>query len=155
MDLLTNYYKFHFNNPDKKHVFKYNVKFTPDIPDNSKKCRNKLVNQLREQLSKDHLGFFIFLGGSCIYSLENSPEIPAKTATLDEVEYSIEISWVQCISEADQDMLVFLKVFFNSMLKKIRFKQIGRNHFNPSQATQIPHHQIEIWPGFSSSLQML
>ena len=72
--------------------------------------------------------------------MENSPEIPQKTATLDEVEYQIDISWVQCIAEADNDMLVFLKVFFNSMLKKIRFKQIGRNHFNPSQATQIPHH---------------
>ena len=51
VNLLTNYYRFNFSNPDRKHVFKYNVKFTPDIPDNSKKCRNKLVNQLRESLS--------------------------------------------------------------------------------------------------------
>jgi aubergine-like protein len=28
-------------------------------------------------------------------------------------------------------MLAFLKIFFNSMLKRIRFKQIGRNFFNP------------------------
>ena len=132
---MTNYYKFNFNNPDRKKVFKYNVKFTPDIPDNSKKCRNKLVNQLREQLSANYLGFFIFLGGSCIYSLENSPEIPEMKATIDEVEYTVEITWVQCIAEADNDMLVFLKVFFNSLLKKIRFKQIGRNFFNPGQAT--------------------
>ena len=89
------------------------------------------MNQLRENLSTTHLGFFIFLGGSCIYSLENSPEIPTLTASIDEVEYQIEITWVQCISEKDNDMLVFLKVFFNSMLKRIRFKQIGRNHFNP------------------------
>ena len=74
---MTNYYKFNFINPDRKKVFKYNVKFTPDIPDNSKKCRNKLINQLRESLSESYLGFFIFLGGTCIYSLENSPEIPA------------------------------------------------------------------------------
>ena len=135
VNLLSNYYKFNFKNPDRRTVFKYNVKFTPDIPDNSKKCRNKLVNQLREGLSKTHLGFFIFLGGSCIYSLENSPEIPQQTASIDDVEYKIDISWVQSIAEADNDMLVFLKVFFNSMLKKIRFKQIGRNFFNPSQAT--------------------
>ena len=76
VSLMTNYYKFNFTNPERKHIFKYNVKFTPDIPDNSKKCRNKLVNQLRENLAATHLGFFIFLGGSCIYSLENSPEIP-------------------------------------------------------------------------------
>ena len=137
---MTNYYKFNFVNPDKKKVFKYNVKFEPDIPDNSKKCRNKLVNQLREALSADYLGFFIFLGGSCIYSLENSPEIPSMQASIDDVEYKVEITWVQCIAEADNDMLVFLKIFFNSLLKKIRFKQIGRNFFNPSQATHIAHH---------------
>ena len=122
VSLMSNYYKFNFSNPQRRHVFKYNVKFTPDIPDNSKKCRNKLVNQLRESLSQTHLGFFIFLGGSCIYSLENSPEIPTQTATIDDVEYQIDITWVQCIAEQDNDMLVFLKVFFNSMLKKIRFK---------------------------------
>ena len=152
---MTNYYKFNFSNPEKKSVFKYNVKFTPDIPDNSKKPRNKLMNQIRETLAEKYLGFFIFLGGSCIYSLENSPEIPTMKATLDEVEHEIEITWVQHIAEKDNDMLVFLKVFFNSMLKRIKFKQIGRNFFNPAQATNITHHQIEIWPGFSSSLQML
>lgn len=52
-------------------------------------------------------------------------------------------------------MLTFLKVFFNSLLKKIKFKQIGRNFFNPGQATKIGHHNIEVWPGFSSSLQLL
>ena len=109
---MTNYYKFNFVNPNKKSVFKYNVKFTPDIPDNSKKPRNKLMNQIREQLSDKYLGFFIFLGGSCIYSLDNSPEIPVMKATLDEVEHEIEITWVQHIAEKDNDMLVFLKVFF-------------------------------------------
>jgi aubergine-like protein len=152
---MTNYYKFNFTNPERRNVFKYNVKFTPDLPDNSKKPRNKLVNTVRQELSENFLGFFIFLGASCIYSLENVQEIPTMKATLDDVEYEIAISWVQCIAEQDNDMLVFLKVFFNSLLKKIRFKQIGRNFFNPSQSTAIPAHNIEIWPGFSSSLQML
>lgn len=44
VSLMTNYYKFNFSNPDRKSVFKYSVKFTPDIPDNSKKPRNKLIN---------------------------------------------------------------------------------------------------------------
>lgn len=52
-------------------------------------------------------------------------------------------------------MLVFFKVFFNSLLKKIKFKQIGRNYFNPEQHTDISNHNIQIWPGFSSSLNML
>ena len=71
-------------------------------------------------MSEKYLGFFIFLGGSCIYSLENSPEIPTMKATLDEVEHEIEITWVQHIAEKDNDMLVFLKVFFNSMFTGTR-----------------------------------
>jgi len=46
--------------------------------------------------------------------------------------YTIDITWVQSISEMDNDMLVFYKVFFNALLKRIKFKQIGRNFFNPA-----------------------
>ena len=52
-------------------------------------------------------------------------------------------------------MLVFFKVFFNSLLKKIKFKQIGRNHFNPDQKVPINEHNIEVWPGFASALAQL
>jgi len=47
VSLLTNYYKFEFINPNKNNVFKYHVKFTPEISDNSKTVRCKLVNGLR------------------------------------------------------------------------------------------------------------
>jgi aubergine-like protein len=62
---------------------------------------------------------------------------------------------VQEIGEQDKDMLVFFKVFFNSLLKKIKFKQIGRNHFNPDQKVPINEHNIEVWPGFASALATL
>jgi len=45
---MTNYYKFNFTNPNKRNVYKYNVKFDPELPDNSKKLRNKLVNSVRQ-----------------------------------------------------------------------------------------------------------
>ena len=44
-------------------------------------------------------------------------------ATLDEVEYEIEINWVQCIAEQDNDMLVFMKVFFNMPPAKERTEE--------------------------------
>ena len=112
------------------------------------------MNAIREEIKSKYLGFFIFLGGGCLYSLENSPDIPTLTSTYD-VEYKVDIEWVQCIGEQDKDMMVFMKVFFNSLLRKIKFKQIGRNYFNPQQSTRLPNHNIEVWPGFSSSLQML
>ena len=52
-------------------------------------------------------------------------------------------------------MLTFYKIFFNSLLRKIRYKQIGRSYFNPAQSKILRQYNLEVWPGFSSSLQML
>jgi hypothetical protein len=35
----------------------------------------------------------------------------------DDVVYKIDIEWVQEIKEGDRDLLVFLKVFLNSLLR--------------------------------------
>ena len=69
---MANYYKFNFTNPQRKNVFKYSVKFDPEIPENSSKTRNKVINKVRQDLTDKYLNFFIFLGGSVIYSLENT-----------------------------------------------------------------------------------
>ena len=123
VSLLANYYAFKFTNPNRKHVFKYTVKFEPEIPDNSNKMRNKVLNKNRDMIKEKYLGFYIFLGSTCIYSLQNCPEIPTLEAELDGVNYKVSIEWVQCISKEDTgDMLNFLKCFFNSMLRRIRFK---------------------------------
>lgn len=52
-------------------------------------------------------------------------------------------------------MMSFMKSFFNSLLRKIKFKQIGKSYFNPDQQTNMPHHGIQIWPGFCSALQVV
>lgn len=50
-------------------------------------------------------------------------------------------------------MVGFFKQFFNALLRRTRFKQIGRSHYNPQQEKLIPQHGIAIWPGFQSALQ--
>lgn len=123
VSLLANYYAFKFTNPQRNNVFKYTVKFIPDIPDNSDRMRKKLINANRAIIKEKYLGFFIYLGTTCIYSLENCPQIPQLSAEIDGVEYKIDIEWVQCITKKDTgDMLSFMKTFFNSLLRKIKFK---------------------------------
>lgn len=77
------------------------MKFSPEVPDNSPKVRNKIVNVIRKQLN-EYLGFFIFMGG-CIYSLENSIDIPKHISEYDGITYEVDINWVQSISEKDND----------------------------------------------------
>lgn len=92
--LLANYYAFKFTNPQRNNVFKYTVKFEPELPDNSDRMRKKLVNTNRAIIKEKYLGFFIYLGATCIYSLENCPQIPQLSAEIDSVEYKINIEWV-------------------------------------------------------------
>lgn len=40
------------------------------------------------------------------------------------------------------------------MLKNLKLREIGRKMFNPFNAHPLPRHKIEIWPGFSSSLNI-
>lgn len=71
---MTNYYKFEFMNKDRRAVYKYHVKFTPELSEQSKKVRCKLINGLREQLEK-LVGFYIFLGGN-IYTMGMAKDLP-------------------------------------------------------------------------------
>lgn len=43
---MANYYKFNFASgaDSNRRVFKYAVQFSPDVPDNAKKIRNKILN---------------------------------------------------------------------------------------------------------------
>jgi len=54
----------------------------------------------------------------------------------------------------DKDHLGFLKIFFNAMMRSLRFETIGPKSFNPQQAKKLPAHNIQVWPGFDPRLIM-
>ena len=91
ISLRTNYYRFEFDNKCRE-VQKYNVKFTPELPDASKTVRCKVVHQVKEMLL-EKLGFYIFLGQH-IYALKMDTELPVFESTWDSVDYKVEVHWV-------------------------------------------------------------
>lgn len=52
----------------------------------------------------------------------------------------------------DKDHLNFLKIFFNTQMRTLKFENIGRKSFNPAKAHSLDAHKIKVWPGFESSL---
>jgi hypothetical protein len=118
INLLSNYYTFQLTNSAKQKIFKYSIHMVPEIPENSLQIRNKVIRVIRPELKDKYLGFFISIG-NCLYSLENSPDIPVMQSELDGIKYEVKITWVQSISEMDLDRLNFYKISFNSLLKKI------------------------------------
>lgn len=104
-------------------VNKYTVKFEPEIPDNSRALRKEVLKKCRDKI-KEKLEFFIDYG-LCVFSLKKVAELPVYQAEHDSVNYTVTIEWVQVMEKTDKDHMNFLKIFFNSMMRSLKFETIG------------------------------
>ena len=152
MKLYSNYFTIDFDNKDVAGVNKYTVKFEPEIPDNSRSLRKDVLKACRDKI-KEHLEFYIDYG-LCVFSLKKVAELPKFEAEHDSVKYSVSIEWVQVMEKTDKDHMNFLKIFFNSMMRSLKFETIGQKSFNQANAHSIDAHGLKVWPGFDSRLTM-
>jgi hypothetical protein len=152
LKLFSNYFSLAFDSPSIQGVNKYTCKFEPEVPDNSRKVRTQIIRTVKEKL-KESLDFFIEWG-NCIYSLKKTAEVPKLETEHDGVKYAISIEWVQLMEPTDKDHMNFLKIFFNSLMRGLRFETIGRKSFNSAKAHSLDAHKIKVWPGFDARLIM-
>nr|AAM96947.1 macronuclear development protein 1 [Stylonychia lemnae] len=152
LKLFSNYFSLVFDSPSIQGVNKYTCKFEPEVPDNSRKVRTLIIRTVKEKI-KEKLEFFIEWG-NCIYSLKKVQEIPKLETEHDGVKYTISIDWVQLMEATDKDHMNFLKIFFNSLMRGLRFETIGRKSFNSAKAHSLDAHKIKVWPGFDARLIM-
>lgn len=149
--VFSNFFSLKFKSPDIKGIQKYHVKFTPEIPDNSMKLKKTVLSKVRDQI-KEKIDFYIFWG-NCIFSYKSVDPFTL-SAEEEGVTYAAEITWVQTMEPTDKDHMGFLKIFFNSMMRSLRFETIGPKSFNPKNAKKLPAHNISVWPGFDARLIM-
>lgn len=152
LKLFSNYFQIDFDQKDIQGVNKYTVKFEPEIPDNSKQLRKDVLKSVRDTI-KEKLEFFIDWG-LCLYSLRKCADLPTYNAEHEGQKYKISIEWVQIMEHTDRDHMTFLKIFFNSMMRSLRFEQIGPKSFNPACAHSLDAHNVKVWPGFDARLIM-
>jgi len=152
LQLYSNYFKIDFDQAGIQGVNKYTVKFDPEIPDNSKALRKDVLRSVRDKI-KEKLEFFIDWG-TCVYSLRKCADLPVYQAEHDGSKYKVTIEWVQIMEATDRDHLTFLKIFFNSMMRGLRFETIGPRSFNSGAAHSLDAHNIKVWPGFDARMIM-
>ena len=150
--LYSNYYQLEFDQKEIQGVNKYTVKFEPEIPENSRPMRKAVLRKVKEQLQKK-LEFYIDWGTN-LYSLRKVGDIPALEAEHDGSKYKVMVEWVQLMEATDKDHLNFLKIFFNSMMRSLRFEQIGPKVFNPAKGHSLDAHSVKVWPGFDTRMIM-
>lgn len=128
------------------------MKFDPEIPENSRPLRNAVLKPVKDKV-REKLEFFIAWGTN-LYSLRKCGDIPPYESEHDGTKYKIMIEWVQLMESTDKDHLNFLKIFFNCMMRSLRFEQIGAKVFNPAKAHSLDAHSVKVWPGFDTRMIM-
>jgi hypothetical protein len=152
LKLYSNYFEIGYDQANIQGVNKYTIKFEPEIPDNSKALRKDVLKTCRDKI-KEKLEFYIDWG-LCLYSLRKCADLPVYETEFEGNKYKIHIEWVQIMEATDRDHMVFLKIFFNSMMRTLRFETIGPKSFNSAAAHSLAAHNIKVWPGFDARMIM-
>ncbi|XP_068846175.1 piwi-like protein 3 [Capricornis sumatraensis] len=142
--LLSNHVR--LKSRSQRHLYKYNVIYTPDIEDGSK--REALLSELEK-----------LLGNCCIYdgnslllphSLgETKKEVVSKLKN-EPVKITFELS--RELQTTSPDCLRYYNILFRRMLQKMDLDQIGRNYYNKNKKTEFNEYRLEIWPGYVTSI---
>ncbi|KAL3266899.1 hypothetical protein HHI36_011049 [Cryptolaemus montrouzieri] len=130
-------------------VFEYEVRFNPDVDSKSLRC--KMVNQHMEEMGK----IKIFDGGAVLYlpklltdgTVEFKCSLPSGEPVLMQVIYKRKRLMGECIH--------LYNVLFKRIMRVLMYSQMGRNYFNPKDKHLIPQHKLEVYPGFTVTVDEL
>lgn len=152
MSLAANYFQVELAGGSAGAVNKYSVEFEPALPDDDRTLRKSILANCSTAI-KEHLSFYINWG-TCLYSLQRSPDSLILEREHDGNPFKIRIEWLQVIDRRDRDYLNFLKIVFNSMMRALRFETIGQKAFNVANEQSLEAHGIKVWPGFDARIIM-
>uniref|UniRef100_A0A8B9BPT5 Piwi-like protein 2 n=1 Tax=Anser brachyrhynchus TaxID=132585 RepID=A0A8B9BPT5_9AVES len=129
-------------------VYQYHVTFSPEV-----ECRSTRFAMLKEQRSVT--GDVTAFDGSILYLpilLPQSVSLKARRRA-DGEEVSIAIQITKVLEPSSDLCIPFYNVVFRRVMRVLDMKLIGRNFFDPSQASMLQHYRLQIWPGYSVSIR--
>ncbi|XP_077135126.1 piwi-like protein 1 [Ranitomeya variabilis] len=127
-------------------LYQYHVDFNPAME--SKRLRYALLYQHEETIGKARAfdGTVLFLPKR----LNKVTEVFSQTRNGENVRITITLT--NELPPTSPTCFHFYNIIFRRLLKIMDLKQIGRNYYNPSDATEVRAHRLSIWPGFSTSI---
>ncbi|CAI2383823.1 unnamed protein product [Moneuplotes crassus] len=150
--LKTNFFRIDIKDGKKKQtVYKYNLLFDPEIPEDSNKIKMRVHRTIREDLQKN-IGENMYIG-NCLYALSQKEESFNLIGKFQEIEYRCTVKPVSILSENDPERYMLIKVLFNGLLKRLCLENIGRNYFCMDKAEKVFSHNASVIPGYASGLK--
>ncbi|CAG9764076.1 unnamed protein product [Ceutorhynchus assimilis] len=128
----------------------YRVDFNPPIDDT--RARKKLVaNGIRPF----HVTGYLF-DGSVLYTPNRLHPEPCEFVSLDETtqqNIKVEIRLVGEVHWGDYHYLQLFNIIIRKCFNYMNFQLLGRNYFDPNLKVSIRDHNLELWPGFLTSMK--
>lgn len=130
----------------KKGVYVYEVRFSPNV--DAVSLRVKYLNEHRDKIggTKTFDGVTLYL-----------PVLLAKKLTTfvsknvaDNSEVEIRILFKR--KESLKNCIHLFNVLFDRVMKTLNYVRFDRKQFDPTAPKIIPHHKLEVWPGYVTSV---
>lgn len=146
MQLTTNY--FILKRKPNWCLYQYRVDFTPEP---------ELLGIRRRLMfmHKQLLGGYLYDTRNTIYmvnKLEQNPTV-LEGSDRDENVYSVSFRLVGIISMDTSESLQVLNVILRRAMDGLQLQLIGRNFFDPKAVTNLPQAQLQLWPGYITSIR--
>ncbi|KAM6040380.1 piwi-like protein 2 [Chlamydotis macqueenii] len=129
-------------------VYQYHVTFSPDV-----ECRSTRFAMLKEHRAVT--GDVTAFDGSILYlpiQLPQPVNLKAQRRS-DGEEIAITIQITKVLEPSSDLCVPFYNVVFRRVMRILDMKLVGRNFFEPAQATILQHYRLQIWPGYSVSIR--
>ncbi|KAI6073607.1 Piwi-like protein 2 [Aix galericulata] len=129
-------------------VYQYHVTFSPEV-----ECRSTRFAMLKEQRSVT--GDVTAFDGSILYLPVLLPQPVSLKAQrrADGEEVSITIQLTKVLEPSSDLCIPFYNVVFRRVMRILDMKLVGRNFYDPSQASMLQHYRLQVWPGYSVSIR--
>uniref|UniRef100_A0A1I8JF89 Piwi-like protein 1 n=2 Tax=Macrostomum lignano TaxID=282301 RepID=A0A1I8JF89_9PLAT len=145
VQVMTNFVR--INTEDKWCAYQLAADFRPML--GAKPLREKLLNDA-QQVPKP----FVYDGG-CLYTKQ--PLAPAEgvkfAASIKSWSGEVAIRQVGVIEKNTPQWLHLMNVVLGKTQSHLNMQMVGRNFYYPDQATKLPQHRMEVWPGFEMAIK--
>ncbi|XP_061205616.1 piwi-like protein 2 [Neopsephotus bourkii] len=129
-------------------VFQYHVTFSPEV-----ECRSVRLAMLKEHRAV--LGDVMAFDGVILF-------LPIQLLQLltlkvqrrsDGEEVTISIQLTKVLEPSSDLCIPFYNVVFRRVMRILDMQLVGRNFFEPTQATTLQQYRLQVWPGYAVSIR--
>eukprot|EP00301_Raphidiophrys_heterophryoidea_P018900 c3892_g1_i2.p1 GENE.c3892_g1_i2~~c3892_g1_i2.p1 ORF type:complete len:425 (-),score=80.54 c3892_g1_i2:1223-2497(-) len=148
VNLHTNYFMMRVGAGE---VAQYHIDIQPEIE--SRRLTHKIVKSLPQSADFGT----IITDGSLMFARKRFEDVTAVEVTVFDKQYTVTIKHTATLTTAElpPSAAQLFNIIMRKCYRELGFMQIQRNFFNPKARVDVKRYNLEIWPGFTSSIMNL